>query len=296
MDFSNAFNSIDRSVMLQQVGNLAPSFAQYAFYCYAQPTPLLGDGFVIESSCGTQQGDVCGPLFFALCVHDLVKQLDSIGLRWTRWYLDDGFLAGSFKALARAMSILRSEGPRIGLFINDAKCKMFTNPSSPPTNEPSLSQVRVVEGASVLGVPLGNHTSVDAAIDKVEQSFELSLNKLCSLGQPQVATSILRSCLGAAKVTYLLRTLKWTYALRLSLSCSSSIKTTLATIIGVPLSDAQWLLASLPCRLSDWASRIRWQSQPRRQSLRSFPSCSASPQPASQRLAFPPSSLRPLAD
>ena len=249
LDFSNAFITIDRTEMLQSIRDLAPAFSQYAFFCYGQPTPLLGDGFVIESACGTQQGDVCGPLFFALSIHKLVTRLDMCGLSWHRWYLDDCIIKGDFAALAHAVSMLRSDGSKIGLQLNESKCKMFIPSLAPPPQHAVLAKIPVVSGGIILGVPIGGHTFVESELTNIEQSFEGALNKLCCLGQPQVATAILRSCLGSAKIVFLLRTLGFTDAVRLAHTCSLSIKTALSTIVGSPLSQSQWILASLPSRM-----------------------------------------------
>jgi hypothetical protein len=44
LDFSNAFNSLDRSAMLRAIADRCPHFLPYAAYCYGAPTPLLGPG------------------------------------------------------------------------------------------------------------------------------------------------------------------------------------------------------------------------------------------------------------
>ena len=59
----NAFNSMDRAVLLREVKERVPALHPYAHAhaCYSTPAMLFGNGFELESSCGVQQGDVCGP-------------------------------------------------------------------------------------------------------------------------------------------------------------------------------------------------------------------------------------------
>ena len=66
LDFTKAFNNIDRTAMLQAVALRCPQFLPYARLCYEKSTPLLCSNGCIESQKGTQQCDVCGPLFFAV--------------------------------------------------------------------------------------------------------------------------------------------------------------------------------------------------------------------------------------
>jgi hypothetical protein len=62
LDFSNAFNAIDREAMFQQVRKVIPSIAVWVEFCYrAEPILFVGNR-QIRSSCGVQQGDPLGPL------------------------------------------------------------------------------------------------------------------------------------------------------------------------------------------------------------------------------------------
>ena len=63
VDISNAFNTVDRNHMLNEIRTHAPNFYHYAAACYGKPSRMCGNGFVILSEAGVQQGDVCGPFF-----------------------------------------------------------------------------------------------------------------------------------------------------------------------------------------------------------------------------------------
>ncbi|GJW55637.1 hypothetical protein Tco_0099722 [Tanacetum coccineum] len=91
VDFSNAFNLVDRTTLLQELSS-------------SRGNPLLG------------------PLLFALVLHPLVHRIrDCCQLLFHAWYLDDGTIIGDTKEVAKAIDIIRAEGPRLGLELNIKK-------------------------------------------------------------------------------------------------------------------------------------------------------------------------------
>ena len=66
---------------------------------------------------------------------------------------------------------------------------------------------------------------------------------------PSVGSLILRQCLGSGKVTFLLRSLRYASGSLLASLSSLSLRTAWVVVLGSPLSDAQWQLASLPIRM-----------------------------------------------
>ena len=55
-----------------------------------------------------QQGDLLGPLLFALLLQPVAQQLQEVeGLHLNTWYLDDGTLVGNLQALQAARDILK---------------------------------------------------------------------------------------------------------------------------------------------------------------------------------------------
>ena len=123
VDFSNAFNSVDRSTLFREVRHRIPSIAAWMECCYgAQPILHLADHTIL-CCCGVQQGDPIGPLGFALALQPIVEriQCEVPGLLINAWYLDDGTLCGSPDNLAAALSIIEAEGPLWGLLLNWSK-------------------------------------------------------------------------------------------------------------------------------------------------------------------------------
>ena len=75
LDFSNAFNSVDRGSMFREVRDRIPSMAAWMESCYmAQPFLHLGEHTIL-SSCGVQEGDPLGPLGFALTLQPIIEKM-----------------------------------------------------------------------------------------------------------------------------------------------------------------------------------------------------------------------------
>jgi len=116
VDFLNAFNLVDRAVLLREVRLRCPSISLWVEFLYGQAARLyLGDGHIMSAT-GVQQGDPLGPLLFALVLHPLIHQIrDSCKLLLHTWYLDDGTLGGDSEEVAKALDIIQVFGPELGL-------------------------------------------------------------------------------------------------------------------------------------------------------------------------------------
>jgi hypothetical protein len=122
VDFSNAFNLVDRTTLLHEVQTRCPSISLWVEFLYGQSTRLYVGDDHIWSTTGVQQGDPLGPLLFALVLHPLVHRTrDCCKLLFHAWYLDDGTIIGDTKEVAKALEIIKTDGPRLGLELNIKK-------------------------------------------------------------------------------------------------------------------------------------------------------------------------------
>nr|GFA10458.1 hypothetical protein [Tanacetum cinerariifolium] len=72
VDFKNAFNLVDRKVMLQGVRIRCPFISRWIELCYFSPARLYYGEHTLLLCQGVQQGDPLGPLLFALVLHPLI--------------------------------------------------------------------------------------------------------------------------------------------------------------------------------------------------------------------------------
>ena len=248
VDFSNAFNSVDRGAMFREVRSRIPSMAAWIENCYgSQPILHLGEQTIL-SSCGVQQGDPLGPLGFALALHPIVEKIKEKvpGLLINVWYLDDGTLCGSLDDLAAALTIIEDEGPALGLHLNRSKC-LIHSIADTPINNPSLANIPIVSGGfDLLGAPLGSTAYCEATFLKRVNKVQDILTKLCDLQDSQMEATLLRSCLSLPKVMYVLRTCPPDFIERALEVYDGIMREALSDMCGSPLPDWAWLKASLP--------------------------------------------------
>ena len=75
IDFKNAFNLIKLEHFVPAVCKMFPRLTSWTEWCYGESSMLLYDhSRVIESSCGVQQGDPLGPLYFCCGINGLVTR------------------------------------------------------------------------------------------------------------------------------------------------------------------------------------------------------------------------------
>ena len=129
IDFSNAFNCVDRQVFLEQCRHHFPGLSKWAEWCYAQPANLYFGSDTISSEKGVQQGDPIGPMLFALALHPLLQEVNNGrsegGLELNYSYLDDLILAGEQNAVAGFFHYLKRAASQIGLDFNTSKCEVI---------------------------------------------------------------------------------------------------------------------------------------------------------------------------
>ncbi|KAI3718009.1 hypothetical protein L1987_69986 [Smallanthus sonchifolius] len=218
-DFSNALNLVDRTALLQE-------------------------------------GDPLGPLLFALVLHPLVHRIrDCCKLLFHAWYLDDGTIIGDAKEVAKALAIIKSEGPCLGLELKVKKTEVFW---------PSCNGVKVQDGLfpcgigrPVLGVKLlGGAVSRDAgfisnlAVKRASCAVEL-MSCLPRLRDLQCELLLLRSCMGVAKLLFGLRTCQPMYVGEAVSIFDNGLRGAIEDIVvcvGDFFGNFQWRLASLPTR------------------------------------------------
>jgi len=239
VDIRNAFNSVSRVHLLREVSNHLPSLLPYAWSSYSFPNYLFGPGVHLTSDSGVQQGDVCGPLLFAVALHRVVTRLEALDLDINYWYLDDGTLCGSPSALEEVLSLLVAELSKMGLTLN-------LDDVSTPLTGTLLSQIPLIssaDGIVVLGVPVGSPDFIHRQVGEVVQGMQTMLGRLPQL-QPSFARFLLlRECLGPCKVNHLLRSLEFSHGLRLARETTSIVRGALDEILGSPCSDLQFQLA-----------------------------------------------------
>ena len=249
LDFRNAFNSISRQHMLEEFRRRLPGLSAWMECCYGSHSFLHFGEHSILSQSGVQQGDPLGPLGFALTLHPIVERIQSEvpSLGINAWYLDDGTLCGAPDTISSALNIVEEEGPGRGLFLNREKSLFYSLPEASCTLSPDIPSTS--SGFCLLGAPIGLPGFCEDAITKRVDNIRALVGRLGDLNDPQMATSLLRSCLAFPKFSYSIRTSPPAVTRLPARAFDDTIRSMLAELAGGPLSDWAWLKASLPTSL-----------------------------------------------
>ena len=248
VNFSNAFNSVSRQVLFEEVRSQIPSLSAWMECSYGSQPILLLNNYSILSCCRVQQGDPLGPLGFSLALHPIVRKIKEQvpGLVINAWYLDDGTLCGSPADLARALSIIESDGPSYGLFLNRAKSLIYI-PSTYSVSHPLLCDIPTTsEGFTLLGSPIGPPTFCESSVADRVDKIRAIISNLSDLQDAQLETALLRSCFSLPKLVFILCCCPPALILNALKSFDGLMREALSDLAGSPLSDWAWLKASLP--------------------------------------------------
>ncbi|XP_055347987.1 uncharacterized protein LOC129595098 [Paramacrobiotus metropolitanus] len=248
VDFRNAFNTVSREVVLDAVKSHFPEYFAFFQSAYGHHSSLFIGEHVMSSESGVQQGDPLGPLLFCLALQAVILTLNT---ELNAWYLDDGTLGGLPESVQENLARVIEGARRIGLEINVTKCKLYVSGGSETAQQKAVDDflvqhpgVRVMSSSSLtlLGAPV-----LDAAIAPLFAEKAQSLATVCERMQllpRHHALFLLRHCLGAPKIVYMLRCSNaWKYSEQLykidescvpaSNSCATSEPITMTIPAGV---------------------------------------------------------------
>ena len=124
----DAFNRLNRQMMLHNVKIVCPEVATYANNCYQHHARLfIAGGHEISSEEGTTQGDPAAMPIYAL---GLAPLLDSIEVPETQHgaYADDIGAIGKLKALLIWWTMLMKLSPNIGYYPKAEKSWLVVKP------------------------------------------------------------------------------------------------------------------------------------------------------------------------
>jgi len=257
IDFSNAFNEIDRSLIFEVVLDNFPSLLPWISFSYGQPSRLYYKDHVLFSHTGVQQGDPLGPLLFALGLHSVVTRIHrECNLSLMAWYLDDGTIIGPTVEVSKALNLLQASSSFSGLSLNIRKTKIFWPVLNNLWSDSSYFPQELcfcTDGITLLGAPVSTSIPfIEQVLSSRVAKAKESLQQLTLLEDPHMELLLLRSCLSLPKVQYTLRTTSPNLISPFIYSFDLAIRNSLENILGFGgqhFSDLHWQISGLPCRL-----------------------------------------------
>ncbi|GKB75706.1 reverse transcriptase domain-containing protein [Tanacetum coccineum] len=254
VDFKNAFNLVDRGVMLQEVRLRCPSISRWVEFCYSNPARLYYGEHTLLSCQGVQQGDPLGPLLFSSVLHPLICKIrDSFSLCLHAWYLDDGTIVGDTLVVGKVLELIMEDGPRCGLHLNVDKTEVFWPKEDPKSRLEGIFPPNIswpVHGVKLLGGPASVDFDFGCELVKkrVSKTIEL-MDKVAKINDPQCELLLLRACTGISKLYFAMRTCPPRFFESAQCSFDVALHSALERIVtasGPGFGDWQWRLATLP--------------------------------------------------
>ena len=247
VDMENAFNSVRRDKILQKVSQVAPALYPMTWQAYAKPTKLFyGDDFLLSQE-GVQQGDVLGPLYFALAIQEMTDECKS---DYSCWFLDDGVLVANALTIKDDYLRMVDSAAAVGLRLKPEKCEIssinpdnFNAVQSLKALEPLFKIVNVGD-LHLLGAPL-----LPSSVEPVLQKKLEDLSRLCEnlkLLEKHVAFYLLKNCFAIPRLLYFLRCAPCFTKPDLLKSYDLVIRESLLAIGDTPMDQRNWEIASLP--------------------------------------------------
>ncbi|KAL8158882.1 hypothetical protein V2J09_000419, partial [Rumex salicifolius] len=183
---------------------------------------------ILWSCQGVQQGDLLGPLLFALALHPLVLDINrACELDLQAWYLDDGTIVGDKVMVTKAFDIIKIDGPARSLFLNVDKTELFWLVEDPRSRvegvlPPNIS--RPHEGVKLLGGPVSLDVGFchDLVLKRVSKTIEL-MEAVNKQGSPMQASPSSQLCWGCEIILCLENLFPFVF-----FGCSSSIQSRFA--------------------------------------------------------------------
>jgi hypothetical protein len=188
LDFSNAFNSLNRRDMAESIKHHAPGLYRLAKWAYNESSRLVigggGDDITqIRSTQGVRQGDPLGPLFFSIGIRPILEKLsrrlgpDCIVLA----YLDDVYiLSKTDETLDEVQDFFAVVGTTLNL--NAAKSSIT-----------SIGEIKA-RGMNMLGSCVGPSWARKPFLQNKIAELEAKVNKLVDVPH-QHALLLLRQCM-----------------------------------------------------------------------------------------------------
>jgi hypothetical protein len=243
---------MDRNTFVQASSQMFPGLERWTRWCYTQSPLLIYDHErVFESSCGVQQGDPLGPLYFCCGLQSIIDRIAALGPAYQKWYMDDGGIVGPVDLLIKVWEILKTDGPPLGLILNPAKCEwswLNADCDLPcPLDQVALVPTREIQ---MLGVPLGSDDFVAGYVEgKMLGTTVKVMAKLAEFEDPQAAMYLLRLSYGIVRANHFMRTTplpQWSQACEKFDSC---VRDTVAQILGTTFPGESYLQACVSSKI-----------------------------------------------
>lgn len=215
VDAANAFNNVNRQVLLHNISISCPTISTFIKNCYATSARLFVIGGVeLCSREGTTQGDPLGMAIYSLAITPLLNiMIATIGEEHNKMaaFADDVSAAGKLSALRNWWNQLIQIGPKYGYLPQPTKSHLIVKPGKEEEARACFEGTGLkitVEGERHLGAVIGNNEFKQRFIRENVDKWVREISMLAKIAttQPQAAYACFMQGY-QHKLTYFLRTI-----------------------------------------------------------------------------------------
>jgi len=260
IDFKNAFNLVDRQAFMAESDRLFPAMSHWTHWCYDHPTILMYEkSSILMSSCGTQQGDPLGPLYFCCPLLWMITEIDKLGVDYNKWYMDDGGIIADAATLEKVWELLVTKGPAFGFYINSSKCEFSWldkddlrpcpfGPLKPATKVPGVPDLSIklvpTSNIEMLGVPLGSEEFGATYIADKLLKAKTVMSKITQFNDTQSAFFLLRTSYSITRANHFMRTTPLAIWFQQAQDYDALVRGSAEEVLGFPFSDREYKQAA----------------------------------------------------
>ena len=196
-DVRNAFNSISRCDMLNEVSKASPDLFSHIQQMYGYSSFLIylqgSSSIVIPSQEEVHQSDPLRRVLFATTTHPILSEIqNNIPEATSIANLNDVFLPDSPGKVLAAFNMVKKSFSTINLSVSETKCEVFS---------PNVIYLTGFDGIPVshnglifLGIPVGTFSFVSTTCVKAAHSGDQLCQQLEKLEDQQSSMLLLRHC------------------------------------------------------------------------------------------------------
>ena len=251
IDFVNAFNLANRSIMVEEMVKQFPELASYIYWSKgsfnnAQKPTIYFDKHKIYSTQGGQQGAPLTVLEFSLLLakfhNHLILSIPELKDLKNWWFVDDGYFAGPANVMLKLVELIIKDGPEYGLKINLTKSQIIWPSNSRYYEDlfPAEMSKYDDENFDLLGSPIGDEIHCNKFISSKILKYDRLLNCLSVIEDSHVAYVLLKLCHSFCKVIYFMRTVPSNLIMKSLIEFNIRIRKTTEKMLAISINDNCW--------------------------------------------------------
>ena len=211
VDATNAFNQLNRKVMLVNCEAICPAMSHILINTYRCSSWLFVNGQCMLSREGTTQGNPLAMAMYAIGTKPLIHRLNGIARQV--WYADDSAAGSSLERLREWWDLLKEIGPQYGYFPNGSKSHVLAKPQHVEAARETFKGTGIVvssEGERYLGGAMGTASFLQQYVERKVNGWVTEVDKLSKFAvtQPHAAYAAFTHGL-SSRWNYLLRVTDW---------------------------------------------------------------------------------------